>query len=128
MPADYPIYSAPIGCKADIEQAASNKLDLLRTRPDEDRRGSRSAPLQIAPTFRKKRNRVGPNPAPASRPFRPLPVGCGGGPLILPEPFETIRRQRCIALGAHDAAMAKVALDSPRIMTVVGELVACAVP
>ena len=48
--------------------------------------------------------------------------------LILPEIFEPIGRQRRIAHCGCNAAVAKVVPDSPRVLAIVGQLVAAAVP
>jgi len=42
--------------------------------------------------------------------------------LILPEMFEPVGRQRRIAHRRGNAAVAKVVLDSPRVLAVVGQL------
>jgi hypothetical protein len=44
--------------------------------------------------------------------------------LVLPETLETIWRQRRVALRRHDRPVPKIALNGPRVVSVVGELVA----
>jgi hypothetical protein len=48
--------------------------------------------------------------------------GGSNGPSVLPKAPEPIRRERRIALRAHDRTMTKIALDRPRILAVIGSL------
>ena len=48
--------------------------------------------------------------------------------LILPEPLKPIRRQRCIASGGLQVAMAEVVGQRTCVVTIIGEFVARAVP
>jgi hypothetical protein len=45
-------------------------------------------------------------------------------PLVFPKPLEAVGRQRCVALRAHNRAVTEIALDGPRVVPIVGELVA----
>jgi hypothetical protein len=51
-----------------------------------------------------------------------------GGSLVLPESLETVRCQRRISHGRRDRAVAKVVLDSPSAVAVIGQLVAGGMP
>jgi hypothetical protein len=47
---------------------------------------------------------------------------------VLPEVLDPIRRQRGVAHRADDRAVPQVVLDRPRVLAVVGELIAAAMP
>jgi hypothetical protein len=51
-----------------------------------------------------------------------LRAGCRTS--VLPEPLKSIRRKRCVALGAHNRPVAQVTLNGPRVLPVIGKLVA----
>jgi len=47
---------------------------------------------------------------------------------ILPEPSEPVRRHRCVAHGRGNRAVTEIVLNCPRVVPVIGELVAAGMP
>src|ERR1700747_2581352 len=47
---------------------------------------------------------------------------------ILPEPSEPVRRHRCVAHGRGNRAVTEIVLNCPRVVPVIGELVAAGIP